>query len=309
MARSPFEFKEAGDVVRIPFEQLESELGVGDLDTEILPTSKGLRVNFPVKPVRRNCKSYYIAYLACGIETRDGVQLLAIILELLSPFCYARLPGPGSASLLKIPYNSVISSEVQVDDRAYFLKETQYTPKSAVDIVLDITSLHVFCKETDFLIIAHFKWTASGNRWTEKPRGQTGCSFNVTTKTDESSYLVVRHKSLQLGLVIAIGLEPNRYAKEEKHIFYIDMCPIGKGAGCIPYHRGGNIFQKVLNSWKRKQDFGLARSIASNASLPNGLSVISMITCDKAVVESDGSGTNPYAGLFYKLSVRAIKTN
>ncbi|KAK2755103.1 hypothetical protein FQN54_006632 [Arachnomyces sp. PD_36] len=310
MAKSPSEFKEGAEISQIPFNKFELILGVKSLDMAIISTSKGIRINLPMKPMKRNRKIYYIAYLACGIGNGDRLQLLAILLELIGHHIYTRIPGTGSAALLETPYGDIAPSEVHVDDQAYIIRETRYAKRSATGVPIDITGLHTFCKKFDFRISAHYKWSGMNNRWTKQPLHVTGCSFNATVETEESFYLIIRHNSLKLGLAMVLGIEPIRYAKEEKHIFYVHMCPFGKGKGCIPYRKGRNSFQKTLDSWKHKEDFRLAKSIASNVTLPNGLSVISTIMCD--TVSPTGSShpsSDPSSkGFSYKLSVLPIKT-
>lgn len=217
-----------------------------------------------------------------------------MILELLGRHKYARPPGIGTAALLDIPESGIIPSEVQVDGRAYILRESLSTMTSAVGLVLDITGIHTFCKEFDIRIEAHCIWTAAGDRWAENPFHLTGCSFNISVQTAELFYLtLLRHKHLKAGLAIAMSIEPSQYVTEEKPVFDIDVCAIWNGTDCIPYEGGRNIFHKTINSWKRKKDFALARSIASNVILPHGLSVISIITRDKVAVSSSQPSTNP----------------
>lgn len=297
MADSPSMFEDSGDVVGIPFNELESMLGVPDLDREITPTYKGIRMCIPLKRLDAS-SSLCVAFLACKIETRTGQYILGMVLEKLGHHHYTRI-GSAFGPLIEVPYDILLDGDVSIDERACIIRDAPFEQKPEMEVVMDISSLHKFCEESGFFISGHWRRSKSrrGFRWKKQLLEKSTCSFALTVKDSESSYLILKllKEELSVGFAISITTEPNAYARGEQHLFSVEARPI-KSVGS--QEGPGSRF------WKNEKDFGLRRSIFSSAVLPNGLVVMAMITCKEGVRSI--LHTHPYQGSFYELSVQAM---
>lgn len=309
MADGPSLFKDSGDVVGIPFSELESMLGISDLDREIIPTFKGIRMCIPLKRLDLH-GSIWAAFLACKIEMKTEPHVLGMTLDKLGHHHYTRI-GTTFKPLIEVPYNVLLGRDVRVDERACIIRDAPVEEKPTLPVVVDITSLHEFCRRLGVFISQHWQWSreSGGFQWARKYPKLTMCDFAVTIQDSESSYFILKHvkEELRVGFAISISTEPEAYARGEHHIFSVETHTIG-GVGCfIPYLRDPDSYLEICSSWKRSRDSGLVRSIVSNTILPNnGLPVMTMITYGKNVVSTLPHG-NPYAGLSYRLTVGVLE--
>lgn len=316
MADKPSLFRDSGDVVGIPFSELESMLGVSDLDREIMPTFKGIRMCIPLKPLRSGIK--WAAILACRIKTESETEserrVLGMTLKKLGHHHYTRI-GTTYKPLIEVPYNVLLGRDVLLDERACIIRDAPTKKKPALHVAVDISSLRKFFKRLGFFVSQHWKWARHRDegylRWTRKPPQLKICSFRVTIKDSESSYLILKHvkDKLRMGFAIAISTEPDAYARGEQHIFSVETHTIGGARCCIPYLGPLESYKKICNSWKRRRDSSLVRSIVSSTILPrNGKRVMTKITYSKDMANTLPNG-HPYAGLSYKLTAGVIETN